>query len=52
MLATSEQAQTDVESTAALRARIADHLDSATQEDRRSVLEVLDTRITVMESVG
>ncbi len=52
VLATSEQAQAAVESLAALRARIADRLDSATQEDRRRVLEVLDTRITVTETGG
>jgi len=52
VLATAEQAQAAVESLAALRARIADRLDSATQEDRRRVLEVLDTRITVTETGG
>ena len=50
VLATSEQAQAAVESLAALRARIADRLDSATPEDRRQVLEVLDTRITMTET--
>ncbi len=52
MLATSEQAQAAVESLAALRARIDDRLDSATLEDRRRVLEALDTRITVTETGG
>ncbi len=52
VLATSEQAQAAVESLAALRARIADRLDSATPEDRRSVLEALDTRITLTETKG
>ena len=52
VLATSEQAQAAVESLAALRARIADRLDSATPEDRRRVLEVLDTRITLTETGG
>ena len=32
--------------------RIADRLDSATSEDRRRVLEALDTRITVTETGG
>jgi len=52
VLATSEQAQAAVESLAALRDRIADRLDSATPEDRRRVLEALDTRITVTETGG
>ncbi len=52
VLATSEQAQAAVESLAALRARIADRLDSATPEDRRRVLEALDTRITLTETKG
>ena len=52
VLATSEQAQAAVESLAALRERIADRLDSATPEDRRRVLEALDTRITVTETGG
>ena len=52
VLATADQAQAAVESLADLRARIADRLDWATQEDRRQVLEVLDTRITVMETGG
>lgn len=51
-LATAEQVQAAVESLAALRDRIADRLDSATPEDRRRVLEVLDTRITVTETGG
>ena len=52
VLASSEQAQAAVESLAALRDRIADRLDSATPEDRRRVLEALDTRITVSETGG
>ncbi len=52
ILATSEQAQAAVESLAALRTRIADRLDSATPEDRRRVLEALDTRITLSETKG
>ena len=52
VLATAEQAEAAVESLEALRARIADRLDSATPEDRRRVLEVLDTRITVTETGG
>ncbi len=52
VLATAEQAQVAVESLAVLRDRIADRLDSATPEDRRRVLEVLDTRITLTETGG
>ncbi len=52
VLATAEQAEAAVESLEALRARIADRLDSATPEDRRRVLEALDTRITVTETGG
>ena len=50
--ATAEQSQAAIESLVALRARIADRLDSATPEDRRRVLEVLDTRITLTETGG
>ena len=52
VMATGEQAQAAVESLAVLRARIADRLDSASLEDRRQVLEVLDTRITITETGG
>jgi len=52
VLATAEQAQAAVEALAALRARIADRLDSATPEDKRRVLEALDTRITLTETGG
>ena len=52
VLATAERAQSAVESLEALRARFADRLDSATPEDRRQVLEALDTRITVTETGG
>ena len=46
-LATLEQSQAAVASLEALRQRVVDHLDSTTPEDRRTVLEALDTRVTV-----
>ena len=46
-IATVEQGQAAVASLEAVREQICDRLDSATLEERRDVLETLDTRVTV-----
>ena len=46
-MSTLEQGQAAIASLKALREHMRDRLDSATQEDRRSVLEALETRVTV-----
>jgi len=46
-MSTLEQGQAAVTSLKALRKHMCDRLDSATPEDRRTVLETLETRITV-----
>ena len=44
---TLEQSEAAVASLEALRGRLTHYLDSTTPEDRRAVLEALDTRVTV-----
>ena len=46
-MSTLEQGQVAVTSLKALREHMCDRLDSATPEDRRTVLEILETRVTV-----
>ena len=46
-MSTLEQGQAAVASLKALREHMRDRLDSATPEDRRTVLEALETRVTV-----
>jgi len=46
-MSTLEQGQAAVTSLKALRKHMCDRLDSATPEDRRTVLETLETRVTV-----
>ena len=46
-MSTLEQGQVAVTSLKALREHMCDRLDSATPEDRRTVLETLETRVTV-----
>ncbi|MCH2537909.1 MAG: hypothetical protein MK128_10910, partial [Dehalococcoidia bacterium] len=46
-MSTLEQGQAAVASLKALREHMCDRLDSATPEDRRTVLEALETRVTV-----
>jgi len=46
-MSTLEQGQVAVASLKALREHMCDRLDSATPEDRRTVLETLETRVTV-----
>ncbi len=46
-MSTLEQGQVAVASLKALREHMCDRLDSATPEDRRTVLEILETRVTV-----
>ena len=46
-MSTLEQGQAAVASLKALREHMRDRLDSATQQDRRTVLEALETRVTV-----
>ena len=46
-MSTLEQGQAAVASLKALREHMRDRMDSATQEDRRAVLEALETRVTV-----
>ncbi|MCI0795167.1 MAG: recombinase family protein [Chloroflexi bacterium] len=46
-LDTLEQSEAAVASLEALRGRLTHYLDSTTPEDRRAVLEALDTRVTV-----
>ena len=50
--ATVEQAHAAIYSLVALRDRIVDRLDSASPEERRRVLEALDTTVTVKEDRG
>ena len=50
--ATVEQARAAIYSLVALRDRIVDRLDSASPEERRRVLEALDTTVTVKEDRG
>jgi len=45
-MSTLEQGQVAVTSLKALREHMCDRLDSATPEDRRTVLETLETRVT------
>ena len=51
-LATVEQAQAAVKSLVALRDRVVNRLDSASPDERRLVLEALDTKVTVKAAGG